>query len=353
MRPILKLLGACIASLMLYWTVFAFVLHAPLTLGEVSDLLTFKRDYAASLKEPKLVIFAGSNALFSHRCQTITRLLGVPCVNFGIARGVGFDYLVASLKPALHPGDVVYMPWEYDWYQDNKAQVMSGPDGAEMFYGGKRELIDLGLERSVRASFSFDLPFVFTAITEMGLDAAGVRRRFNLRTLTPEGDEMGHTAQKARAYASYVRTAAGDIPSATELSRPSYIKSLMIEFFAWARRHGVAVVGGLQTMPSDVSLSPSQLEVLRRFYESNGENFLVLENRSQYPRKCFYDTLAHLNEYCQIQHSTMLAAAMVPFLEANVAGAKLVQSLHQRPLARPSALHVVPLAWPGHASAPR
>jgi hypothetical protein len=312
-KAVFRLLGACVGSVLLYAAIFGFALHKPLTLGVVADLVALKRDYAATIQGPKLVIFAGSNARFSHRCETIAHLLSMPCANFGIGRGIGFDYLVAALKPVLHAGDVVFMPWEYDWYLDDKAQVMSGPDAPEMFYGNKRELVSLGLERTLRASFSFTLPFVISAMAEMGLDAIGFQRRAGLQTLTAQGDETGHTPDKAQAYVSYVTTAAADIPSAAALSRPSYIKAMMADFFAWARQHGVTVVGGLQTVPDDLPVNPDRIKALRRFYEGSGESFLVLDNHSQYPRSCFYDTLAHLNEPCQIRHSTKLAAAIAPF----------------------------------------
>lgn len=313
MKAICRLLGACLASLVLYFAVFGFLLHKPLTLGEVTSLLAVKRNYAASIRGPKLVIFAGSNARFSHRCETIARLISVPCANFGTGRGIGFDYLVSALKPVLHPGDIVYMPWEYDWYLDDKAEVMSGPDAPEMFYRDKRELLGLGVERTFRAAFSFTLPFAVSALAEMGLDAGGFHPRFGLQNLTPEGDETGNTPEKAKVYASYVATAKADMPSAADLSKPTYIKSLMVDFFAWARRHGVVVVGGLQTAPDDLPVTQDRIDALRQFYEQNGQRFLVLDNHSQYPRSCFYDTLAHLNEPCQIRHSTKLAAAIAPF----------------------------------------
>ncbi len=313
MKAIFRLLGACVGSVLLYAATFGFALHKPLTLGVIADLVAIKRDYAASIQGPKLVIFAGSNARFSHRCERIAQLISVPCANFGTGRGIGFDYLVAALKPVLHPGDVVYMPWEYDWYLDGKAQVMSGPDAPEMFYGNKRELVSLGLDRTLRASFSFTLPFVISAMAEMGLNAAGFHRRLGLQTLTHQGDETRHTRDKAQAYVSYVSTATADIPSSLALSKPSYIKAMMADFFAWAQQHGVTVVGGLQTVPDDLPVTPDRINALRRFYEENGESFLVLDNYSQYPRSCFYDTLAHLNEPCQIRHSTTLATAIAPF----------------------------------------
>jgi hypothetical protein len=38
------------------------------------------------------VILAGSNGPYSHRCETIEPILGMPCVNGGIAVGIGLDF---------------------------------------------------------------------------------------------------------------------------------------------------------------------------------------------------------------------------------------------------------------------
>src|SRR5258708_35813770 len=118
MRAIAKLVTACLASLFLYGVVFGVLVHKPLTVGVIDDLLHFKEAYAARADAPKLVIFAGSNARFSHRCQTIEKLLSMPCVNFGVGRGIGLDYLFDRLQPLLRPGHLVYMPLQHRGYVD-------------------------------------------------------------------------------------------------------------------------------------------------------------------------------------------------------------------------------------------
>ena len=120
MRAILALLGACALSLALYGIVFGFVIDKPLTIGTIERLLEVKRDWAMRAASPKIVILAGSNARVSHRCQTIEAELHVPCANLGIGRGLGLDWLFAQWRPVIRPGDLVYMPLEYDQYLDDK-----------------------------------------------------------------------------------------------------------------------------------------------------------------------------------------------------------------------------------------
>ena len=99
------------ASLLLYFVLFGLLLDRPLTLGYLRHQLDMKVARGASLHGPKLVILAGSNGPYSHRCETIQPILHLPCVNAGVAVGVGLDYLFARWKPLLHPGDTSICRW--------------------------------------------------------------------------------------------------------------------------------------------------------------------------------------------------------------------------------------------------
>ena len=314
MRPLVRLLGICGAALLLYGATFAYVIHKPLTIDVITELLRLKEDYARRAQSPKLVIFAGSNARFSHRCETIEKLLSMPCVNFGVARGIGMDYLLADLEPLLHPGDTVYMPLEYDWYLDSKVVAMTGPEAALMFYGDKARLARLGWERTLRAFFAFDPSFLVSGLIEMALDEIGVQRRVGLGAMTPQGDEAGHTREAAAPYRAYIAAVQPPIPSAAALEAPSYAKTQVAGFLAWAKAHGVSVIGGLPTTFDDAPVTDDIIASIRHIYETGGQRFLLLPSHSQYPRDCFFDTYAHLIEACQIAHSEMLARALAPML---------------------------------------
>jgi hypothetical protein len=314
MRPLLRLLATTLAAIALYGVAFGFVIHKPLTIDEITDQLRLKEDYARQAPSPKLVVFAGSNARFSHSCRTMEPILGMACVNFGIARGIGLDYLANELEPLLRPGDVIYMPLEYDWYLDDKVAAMTGPDAALMVWDDKLRLLRLGPERAVRAFFSFDIAFAASGLAEMTLQALGVRRRIGVQTMTANGDEHGHTRADAAPYRPYVDSVVPPIPTAEAVARPSYAQQQIASFLAWAKEHGVVVYGGLQTTFDDAPVGPDLIAQIRRIYESNGQRFLLLPSRSQYKRDCFFDTFAHLVEECQIAHSVTLANALASAL---------------------------------------
>ena len=62
---------ACAASLLIYIGAFACVLDRPLTLDALRTRIEATIALARTIHEPKLVILAGSNGPYSHRCETI------------------------------------------------------------------------------------------------------------------------------------------------------------------------------------------------------------------------------------------------------------------------------------------
>jgi len=142
-----RILLACLVSLLLYGVAFAFVLDRPLTLGSLQARVEANIALGHTIHQPKLVILAGSNGPYSHRCQTIGPMIGRPCINAGVAVGVGLDYLFTRWKPLLHPGDIVYLPLEEAQYIRTHATSDLGPDAAIMLRHDRTTLLALPLRR--------------------------------------------------------------------------------------------------------------------------------------------------------------------------------------------------------------
>ena len=96
-------------------------------LGFLRPEIDAKLARGAAVGSPKLVILAGSNGPYSHRCETIEPMLGLPCVNGGVAVGIGLDYLFTRWERRLHPGDVVYLPMEEAQYSRSRAATDARP----------------------------------------------------------------------------------------------------------------------------------------------------------------------------------------------------------------------------------
>jgi hypothetical protein len=306
-----RLITACLASLLLYSLAFGFVLDRPLSLGFLQQQIETKLARAASINGPKLVILAGSNGPYSHRCEVIEPLLEMPCVNGGVAVGIGLDYLFTRWQKQLQPGDMVYLPMEEAQYVRTRAATEVGPDAAIMFRHDWRTLVSLGPGRWLVSLFTSDLRAALMGPIEAALVAAQFHdpRVAVTGATNAWGDHVGHTSELAATSRTVLATTTPHHTVAAEISA-GYGSVLVVDFIRWANAHGVRVIGGLPTGFADAPMPDATLEAIRSVYLANGGEFLELSNRSRYPRSAFFDTVEHLNEAWQILHSKLLAEAL-------------------------------------------
>jgi hypothetical protein len=302
------LIRACLASLLLYALAFGLLLDRPLAFGFLRAQIDGKLEQAATIKEPKLVILAGSNGPYSHRCEIIEPLLHMPCLNGGVAVGIGLDYLFARWQPHLSRGDMVYMPMEEAQYVRTRAATDVGPDAAIMFRHDWHTLAALSPDRWLAGLFAFDLRFALMAPTEAALLEAHFHdpRPDLTGTMNVWGDHVGHTAELALPNQSIVALLPRGHPSAEQV-KGGYGTSLIVSFIRWANAHGVRVIGGLPTEFADHPMPEATQDAIQSVYRANGADFIVLPNFSRYPRSAFFDSAEHLNETWQAVHSRLLA----------------------------------------------
>ena len=302
---------ACISSLLLYLVLFGLVLDRPLSLGFLRARIDAKLARGAAITGPKLVILAGSNGPYSHRCETIAPILGRPCVNAGVAVGIGLDYLFARWRSLLHPGDLVYLPLEEAQYVRPRAAIRLGPDAAIMLRHDRATLTALAPDRWMGAVFAGDLRGALMSVIEMALVAGGFhdpRDRLN-GSVNAWGDHVGHTKALAAADAAMLATAVPYHPTGRQV-RDGDGSAQVIAFLRWAAAHKVRAIGGLPTGFADSPIPDDTMAAIRQIYASAGAAFLDLPNHSRYPRSAFFDTPDHLNEPVQIAHSLIVAEAL-------------------------------------------
>ena len=310
-----RLVCAALASLLLYGVLFGAVLDRPLELGFLARELDARLARAATIHGPKLVILAGSNGPYSHRCEVIEPMLGLPCVNGGVAIGIGLDYLFTRWRAQLHPGDIVYLPMEQAQYAAGRLATSLGPDAAIMFRHDWTTLAALSPKRWLAAAFAFDLRAGLMSLIEMSLVAARFHdpRVAATGTNNAWGDHVGHSVERGAGSQGVIAAMQAPAVSAGAI-RDGYGASLIAGFVAWARTHGVRVIGGLPTELDQTPLPEPTRAAMAAVYLAQGGEFLTLANRSRYPIADFFDTPLHLNEACQIAHSITLARALAPLL---------------------------------------
>ena len=303
----------CLASLLLYIGLFGLVLDRPLSLGLFRNQIDSKLARGAAIEGPKLVILAGSNGPYSHRCETMEPLLGLPCVNAGIAVGFGLDYLFALWRPLLRPGDVVYLPLEEAQYTRSRSAAALGPDAAILFRHDRATLRALPPDRWIGAAFSFGPRAALMSLIETALVRSGFQdpRGAMVGTVNAWGDHVGHTQALG---ASNARHLAALMPFHESPARIATGEGAAVvrDFIRWALAHGVRIVGGLPAGFADSPVPDDTRDAIRAFHTETGARFLDL--RTRYPREAFFDTPDHLNETAQIDHSRRIAAALAVIL---------------------------------------
>lgn len=303
MRALIAFAAAVLGSIALFVATFTTV-HRPLTVGHIPSLMHLQAAYASTLKPPRLVILAGSNGRYSHRCSVFTEVTALECVNLSVAFGIGLDFVLDQADPLLQPGDTVYMPLEFSQYRVSEAVMLAGAQNPLLVHDFRDRLLQLPLARIARAYGHFDLPFLFHGLIEMALQASGFQRRVNMDTVTPQGDEFGHDEREASRYREVLSLARFDT---TPVPEQAHSIDVLRRFLQRQKERGVRVVGGWPTTPADSPMDDGSLERVRQLYRSTGHGFAELEAGSRYPRACFLDTLYHLHERCQLLHSHAVA----------------------------------------------
>jgi len=293
---------AIVVSLLIYYVLFSMVLHKPQTTGQHRKLIVAKTTILDGLKEePKLVVLAGSNGRVSHSARLIGEIINLPAVNMSVTASMSIDFQLNRIKPFLIAGDIVYMPLEYGQLARSRKTVYSGIEAPYVVAYDKTSLADFNLMRQLHAYFYFDLKFIFSALAEMALTEMGFERRVTADDFNEWGDQTGHSIEKAKPYANYINQTTVSAPKGIDTE--SFSAQSISEFLEWASEHGVVVVGGYPTYAEGLAITSEAVSGIELFYESRGHYFLNLENKGRYPKTHFFDTIYHLAEPYQLEHS--------------------------------------------------
>ena len=306
-----RLLLSCALSLLVYAGAFACLLDRPLTLGVLQARIEANLTLGRAIQTPKLVILAGSNGPYSHRCETIQPLIGRPCINAGVAVGVGLDYLFTRWKPELHPGDIVYLPLEEAQYVRSRLTSDLGPDAAIMLRHDRTTLLAMPPRRQIAALFSGDLRGAIMSAIETALvsDDFNDPRAAASGGFNALGDRIGHTARLAAGNLPALAAMVPFHPTAGEIAA-GYGTRVVGGFIRWASLHGVRVIGGLPVGFIDSPIGAEEKAAIEAVFRDRGVPFLETAGGGRFPRSAFFDTPDHLNETFQIENSRAVARGL-------------------------------------------
>lgn len=296
------ILLCALISLLVWGSLFLFVLKKELTVGLYKDFFEHKIARMEKSVSPRFFIIAGSNGLYSHDAETFEKKLSLPSTNLSMVAMFPLSYLFERYKPLFRPGDIVYLPVEYHNYTANDKLNSFG------------DVYDITIERSFKNlniktfynSFSrFDLYALLESVVESGLAAKGFQRRVTVNDLTAYGDFSSNKSAAAEAYQAYLAS----LPRMTV----GFSKTVpgLKDFLQWAAVNKITVIGGLPTCFDDTELPKDTEKKIEKFFTDNNALFVTASSRSFYPRTSFFDTPYHLQREIQIQHSAAVADALL------------------------------------------
>lgn len=309
----------------IYFGLFFLQLGIPTTQWAwLHEIIETKRKAAEKITKPKLLIVAGSSALYGISAEEIERQTGFPTVNFGTNAALGPAYILHVTRKVCRPGDVVLLAFEYEQYLFGN---LTGDTTDELFIN-----YILGHDREYVRSLSFQTQLKLALLTPgdrlwSGLsavfrkpkqDAATVKFiRDVLADINIHGDQTSALPGK-RPEHSAVRSMLSYIPASGFPPSPAGLPPIR-EFCTWAKANNVRV---LATFPNishrseyDLPAAKQMPVQFRAFFDPMGVPVLGDLSESMLPEEQMFDSLYHPMREFALARTRRLLIHLAPHLK--------------------------------------
>lgn len=178
-------------AVLTFWVVFwAGQLGRPHPNNEwINESILYKQKIAKALPSPKIVVVAGSGAMFGINSAYLEESYGLPVVNLGVNAGISLPAILNSAKNTIQPGDLVLLPLEYPLY--NREEVVSSS-----LIHWANSYPKTFLQLPIKRAFEVFAKTSFTRILEgyRGLpEGFAVSGDYGVQHLDEHGDQIGTT----------------------------------------------------------------------------------------------------------------------------------------------------------------
>ena len=309
----------------IYFGLFFLQLGIPTTQWAwLHEIIETKRKAAEKITKPKLLIVAGSSALYGISAEEIERQTGFPTVNFGTNAALGPAYILHVTRKVCRPGDVVLLAFEYEQYLFGN---LTGDTTDELFIN-----YILGHDREYVRSLSFQTQLKLALLTPSdrlwsGLSAVFRKPGQNAATakfirdvladINSHGDQTSAVPGKRPGH-SAVRSMLSYIPASGFPPSPAGLPPIR-EFCTWAKANNVRV---LATFPNishrseyDLPAAKQMPVQFRAFFEPMGVPVLGDLSESMLPEEQMFDSLYHPMREFALARTRRLLIHLAPHLK--------------------------------------
>lgn len=266
---------------------------------------------AEAVSAPRVLVVAGSGALFGLDSAILEQALGRPVVNLGVNAGVQSQFIRRYARQALKPGDWVVLPLEYPLYHDRHRTNL-----AFTSYW----LSHPGIRRMEVSAVQLARLFWFTSLQRVvdgyaGLpDGYRVEGLYGPHNLDERGDQINSEAARQEIW---MREAVLNSPVHDYGAQASALQANWDHWAALAQ--AIEAQGGCAVFipPAMLDRPHYHVGVEREYYQglprearAQGLNFQGAPLTFMYPESSFFDTNYHLNAEARGQHSQRVATLL-------------------------------------------
>lgn len=278
----------------------------------VYDAYQHKIHAAQEVKTPRVLIVAGSNAMFGIDSGMLENYWQKPVINLAVNAGLGLPYILDVSRRVARPGDTILMPMEYALYLDEGK--------------ANSQIIDYVMARDL------DYWRSLSRITQLQY-AAGLgadRWLHGLRHL-PDGPVTSGTygahhldAKGDQTHTSPAERSAGDIAAVKATKAWDYAHraatepggwKLMENYAQWAKANSICLIAmptvllhhaKYDTDTEDLAFYTGLPERMNKL----GIEYLGKPKDFMYPESWFFDTDHHLQDWAREKHTASLIALL-------------------------------------------
>lgn len=319
MKPFLRQL---LAFVILQAGLLGLLLHFYNVEGEPNYLAATvdKHERLRRTTGSRIVLVGGSNVAFGFESDRMESALGRPVVNMGLAAGLGIEFMLREIEPALRDGDLVVLSLEYDHFaRGPSAELFSG-------LGFDPNVLERVLVFRPESGLALGWTHARKIVLDRGLGIAGeIVRRSLLGAKSPSdeegkqsaraafnswGDLVGHRLEPARTTPEVVN----QLPLVADARGfPNGAALAAIEgFVERVQRKAVRVVFSftpkpLRTIEREGELAERLAAALRRI-----PRLTVVDapRDHAYPAEQFFDTANHLTAEGAAERTGRLIASL-------------------------------------------
>lgn len=279
----------------------------------ISQAYDYKLALAEEIREPQLLVVAGSNALFGIDSALLERAVGRPVLNFGVNAGVQSSYVLAYARRAVRPGDWVLLPIEYPMFHDRHRVGYAFLD--YLLSHPSYRSIDLSVAQLAQVFWLTPLSRVWEGYRGLpaGFEVAGL---YGAHNMDERGDQIDTEAARQEQW----------MRDAVERSEVKPYGGLATDFHAgwsqWRRfADEVEAMGGCAVfVPSAMLDRPTYHQGREQAYyagfgaeaRSRGLRYVGEPFDFLYPMDHFFDTNFHLNAEARRMHTERVLDLVEP-----------------------------------------